>query len=142
MTTIEEMVKNQFIKYFESTAYKKNGDARYNALQVMLNDLIGYVKSGKLSTYGLSAPSRDDIARITDCSTCAGKAAKTNLARNRCETFARSWMKISGTDIENEISINKRIIKPEQKQVNKNRFKTESEEKNPKKTFFNVQAFK
>ena len=140
MQSIEQILRQLLSSYFSSPAYTRSDQKRFTALQVILKDMTVAVKSGKASAYGLSMPSSVDIARITDCSTCSGKAANTRAARTRCEQFASTWLRIS--DPEKTFTPPKSLKKTSPVNKTSSNFKKKLEDNNPKPVYINIQAFK
>jgi len=133
---IETTIRTQLAGYFNSPASQRADNKRFTALQVILKDLATAVRTGKASSYGISMPTDTDISRITDCSTCPGKAGNTAIARSRCEQFARTWLRIS--DPEKVVS----GTKPATPVQGKSKNGTKKKGGNPTTVFFNIQAFK
>lgn len=138
LSKIEETIKQRLDTYFASPAYLHKLDTRFVSLQIVLRDIAAGLRGKVVSLYGLSLPSTEQIDRITDCSTCPGKAPQTAAARTMCESFAMQWLRFSkpkteGIDLSSKISRKPPIT---QSGVKKNN------EQPPKQVFFNIQAFK
>ncbi len=142
MNSIEQMLVNQLIAYFDSPAYKRGDEKkRFTSLQIILKDISAAIKSKRMSSYNLSIPSSVDISRITDCSTCSSKQAGTSAARAKCEKFAKDLIKLSNPNNEVVVSRQPPTAVSGSKKT-KNVFKEKVEETKPKSVFFNIQAFK
>lgn len=135
MLSQEEILRAQLNTYFASPAYQRKDDKRFASLQVVLRDLVAAIRGRKTAAYGLQVPEPVMVNKITDCSTCPGKAAKTRQARTTCEDFAQRWLRLSLGNTEN-----KNTLPTTTAPLNK--FEQLVKEKNPNTVFHNIQAFK
>lgn len=135
MLSQEEILRTQLNTYFASPAYLRKDDKRFASLQVILRDLVASIRGRKTAAYGLQVPEPVTVNKITDCSTCPGKAAKTRQSRTTCEDFAHRWLRLSSGNTEN-----KNTPPP----APPNKFEQLVKGKNPKTVtvFHNIQGFK
>lgn len=134
MLSQEEILRTQLKTYFESPAYLRKDEKRFASLQVILRDLVAAVRGRKTAAYGLQVPDAVLVNKLTDCSTCPGKAAKTRQARTTCEDFALRWLRLSSG------SSNTEKVNPQPKAPSA--FEQLIKDKKPNTIFHNIQAFK
>lgn len=135
MSNYEEILRSQLKTYFESQAYGRKDEKRFLSLQVILRDIVAAVRGRRMPAYGLQVPEPASVNKITDCSTCPGKAAKTRQARATCEDFALRWLRLSSGNAENK---NAQPKEP----APQSKFEELVKGKKPKTSYHNIQAFK
>lgn len=135
MLSQEEILRAQLTTYFESPAYGRKDEKRFSSLQVILRDLVAAIRGRKTAAYGLQVPEPASVNKITDCSTCPGKAAKTRHARTTCEDFALRWLRLSSGNTENK---NAQPKEP----APQSKFEGLIKGKKPNTVYHNIQAFK